>query len=79
MQKKMNLVKFREAMMGSRGNLVIEHLKEVFGEERGRVVMAYLAETGRIMRLEYRIKTGVAFFAGIGATLVVGAIVRMFS
>ena len=77
--KKMDLAKYREAMMGSKGSLVVEHLKEVFGEDRSKVVMAYIAETGRIMRLEYRIKTIVAFFAGVGATLVVGAIVRVFS
>lgn len=77
--KKMDLVKFRELMRGSKGSLVIEHLKEVFGEDRGRQVMAYLAETGRIMRLEYRVRTVLAFFAGVGVTLTIGAIVRVFS
>ena len=79
MQKKMDLLAFRKAIMDSNGNAVVEQLKGVFGDEKYRYALTYLGELGTVLRLEYRIKLLISFFFGMATAVTLGFIVKVFS
>lgn len=76
-----DMERFRELMTGSnpKEREIVTHLKSVFGDDHGRMVLFYLAETSRIVREENRARVVLAFLAGVGVMALVGIVARLFS
>ena len=75
-----NLRKFRKALIENDGEDIMSSLVHDFGGKEGaRTALAYIAEASNAFKLENRIRVFLGFISGVGATLVIGAIVRIFS